>query len=188
MEVNHIKALLILIMFSTLLSCDVTKRALTAKAETQQTTQTDEKRDITREGTTVKETTREGGEITTDILPLEERPRDENGNFEELIQTIKDGGLTKTIYYRPDGTASVNCDAADILERIESSMIERDNSLIKRMDQIEQKSKVKEQEKKKEFKTSSILYMFGGLTIFVVGALGFFYVLMKKQLAALTTL
>jgi len=51
-----------------------------------------------------------GGNINARIIPEDERPRDESGALKEFKQILKDGGLTKTIIYKPDGSVDVECE------------------------------------------------------------------------------
>lgn len=155
------KTLFILFVWIMFFSCDTTKKAIKSKKET--TTQND----IAKESSEVIETKREGGTLKTDIIPYEERERDANGDIKELVQTLKDGGLTKTIYYKPDGKVDVECTADEIWTRIEKKLNERDNSL------TEKQSKDKDQLKEVDFQSEIILYGFIGLAL-IVAVIAFF--------------
>lgn len=151
--------LLIVSILFTLFSCDIQKKAVKSKRDT--TTQND----IVKESTKVTEEKREGGSIKSEIIPIQERERDENGQIKELIQTLRDGGLTKTIYYKPDGRVDVDCTADEIWTRIEEKLNERDNSV------TETEVKEKEREKEENFDSSVILYFMGGIVILGLGGL-----------------
>jgi len=160
------------ILLLLLSGCKVLKQSQKTKDDISSSKQLTEQKDITTSQSKVTTRKREGGQLITDIIPLEERPRDENGNLKELIQTLKDGGLTKTIYYRPDGSATVNCDTADILERIEETLTTKDKSIIKRLDNFERWVLQKEKEKEESISPITILYFMIGLAIvFGVGLL-----------------
>ena len=129
---------------------------------------------ITKEASKVTEEKRDGGQLFTPIIPIENRERDENGLVKELIQELKDGSLTKTIYYKPDGSVDVDCTEDEIWVRIEEKLNERDLS-IKTTEE-----KIKDKEKTEEFDSSVILYAFIGLGfIILVGCIVFSRILLK---------
>lgn len=156
-------AFLFALLFFT--SCEIQKKAFKDK------TNTETQNDIVRESTEVTQEKREGGNLHTGIIPESERARDENGDIKELIQTLKDGGLTKTIYYKPDGTVDVDCTADEIWIRIEKRLNERDTST------SEINSKVKDKEKTEKLSSSIVLYGFLGIgfIIMIVAFFGFRY-------------
>lgn len=155
------RKIIILISIIFLYGCDTTKKAIKTKTDT--TTQND----IVKESTKVTETKREGGTIKSDIIPLEDRERDENGNIKELIETLRDGALTKTIYYKPDGNVDVECTADEIWTRIEEKLNERDNSI------TEEQIKEKDRSKEVDFQSQVILYGFAGIGL-IVAIIAFF--------------
>lgn len=151
------KKIPVLILFFLIFSsCEITKRATKEKIETEKETTTDNQIDKVNESKTVTERTVEGGNIRTQIIPIEDRERDATGAIKELVQEIKDGGLTKTIYYKPDGSVDVDCRLAEMFERIEQENIERDNSIITIVENLEQQIKAKDSEKTEEVKDSFI--------------------------------
>ncbi|WP_422105566.1 hypothetical protein [Winogradskyella sp.] len=139
-----------------LCGCDIQKKAAKAKRDT--ITQND----IVKESTKVTEEKRDGGQIFSGIIPIEQRERDENGDIKELIQTLRDGALTKTIYYKPDGSVDVDCTADEIWTRIEEKLNERNNS------QIQVQEKEKDSEKEENFDSSVILYGFMGIAVIMI--------------------
>lgn len=155
------KVIFLLIIAIGLTSCDTTKKAVKSK------TNTLKKNDITEVSTKVSETKRDGGEVFTTIKPESQREKELDGSIRELTQTIKDGGLTKTIYYKPDGSVDVDCTADDIWLRIEEKLNKKDLST----EQTD--TKEKEKDKQVEFKTEIILYGFLGIG-FIVAIIAFF--------------
>ncbi len=125
--------------------------------------------------TTVTEEKRDGGSIRTGILPVDMRPRDEFGALEELVQEIKDGGLTKTIYYKPDGTVDVDCTADEIWTRIEKRLEERDNSKTI----TEESSKKKDEDM--EFNPQYLLYGLALVIFLALVGLGVLFWMSSKQ-------
>lgn len=156
------KKLIFISVFAVyLFGCDTTKKAVKTKTDT--TT----KNDIIKESTTVTETKSEGGNLKTEITPLEDRERDSNGEIKELVEVLKDGGLTKTIYYKPDGKVDVECTADEIWTRIEQQLNERDNSI------KEETKKDKDRSKEVDFQSEVILYAFAGLAL-IIAVIAFF--------------
>jgi len=139
------KIILICLVFHT--SCRIKKDAVKTK------TSTEKQNDINRKITKVTEQKREGGNIKTSVLPEEKRERDENGNFKEFVQLLKDGALTKEIHYKSDGTIDIDCTADEIWTRIEERLDERDKSIIK----TDTKEKVKS--KDESFGNSILIYI-----------------------------
>ncbi len=86
--------LLSFLFFSCSIKKEATKKKVTTKASKEITTS------MVR---TIKEK-RPGAQITTEIIPVEKRERDENGDIKELIKEFKKGALTKTVFYKPDGS------------------------------------------------------------------------------------
>jgi len=153
--------LLILITAALTVACDTTKTAIKSKTETEK------KNDVTSFSTKVTEEKRPGGLITTRIIPENQREKELDGSIKELTQTIKDGGLTKTIYYKPDGSIDVDCTADEIWQRIEERLSVRDLST------TNEKTKDKDSKKEVDFNASVILYGFLGLG-FIVAIIAFF--------------
>ena len=85
--------------------------------------------------------TESGGVIATDLIPLADRYDEITGLYRELMQTFKDGGITKTIYYRPDGSTRVDCTAQDrvieTLETIDREQSETNSLVLERLDRLE---------------------------------------------------
>lgn len=166
---RNISVFVLLIILLT--SCEVSKQAFKLRNDINKETLETVSNNIETVENTTSEKIREGGYISTDIIPENERERDENGDIKELIQEMIDGGLTKTIYYRPDGSTKVDCKASDILERLETSIVTRDKTFSDRLDKLDQKINAKEVDKKASIGSEVILYIFIGfaLLIFVVG-------------------
>jgi len=139
--------------------CDIKKQAIKSKAEVQEQT------DTVETATKVTEEKREGGQIQTPIIPYEDRERDTSGAIKELIQEIKDGGLTKTITYRPDGGVDVECTADEIWVRIEEQLEKRESK--QRAEETLQKQK----EKEESFDSTAFLYGVLGFAVIVLGAI-----------------
>ena len=173
-----ILSLLSLVLFC---SCDIQKRAVKQKEQTEKTTDTTNKVDKESKTTTVTERTVEGGNIRTEIIPEKDRERDATGTIKELVQEIKDGGLTKTIYYKPNGSVEVDCRLAEMFERIQQENVERDNSIITIIENLETRLIAKESEKTEKFDSDIILYGFIGLGFLIVIVGGAFLWFMKKQ-------
>lgn len=170
------KILYIIAVFILLFSCDIQKKALKTKSSTET------KKDIVSESVKVTEEKREGGKIISHIKPIEQRERDSNGNLKELIDVIKEGGLTKTIYYKPDGKVDVECTADEIWTRIEEKINQRDNTI------VEADVKEKDKEKEEKFDSSFIIYIILGV-IFIVLIVAFFgFKLLSQNTKALNLL
>jgi hypothetical protein len=113
---------------------------------------------------------RKGGEIKTEIIPIENRERDENGDLKELVKTIKEGGLTKTVIYRPDGKVDVECTADEIYRLIEEKIQQREQSITS--------EQTKEKNKQKEEVFNPTQFVFGFIFLVVLILIGFF--IMKR--------
>ena len=150
-----------LILSLCIIGCDTTKQAQKNK------TDTETKNNIIKESFKVTETKRQGGDIKTTIIPENKRERELDGSIKELTQTIRDGGLTKTIYYKPDGSVNVDCKADEIWERIEEKLNEKDLSTKKEIE------KEKNKTKDVDFQSEVILYGFLGIG-FIVAIISFF--------------
>ncbi|PKH50869.1 hypothetical protein CXF68_09295 [Tenacibaculum sp. Bg11-29] len=127
---------LLIIVF--LCSCSVTKDFTKDKKST------DIKKDVRTQTTKVTEEKRPGGILEAPITPLDERPRTDSGELKAFIQKYKDGGLTKTVYYKPDGSVDVKCLADEVFRRIEEQTNIQDSSEIA----IDEKNKTKKKEEK----------------------------------------
>jgi hypothetical protein len=128
----------IIILSILVCSCAVKKESTKKKVKKV------EAKDVSTEIVRSIQEKREGGQIKTEIIPIEKRERNENGELKELIKTIKNGGLTKTVVYRPDGKVDVECTADEIYRLIEEKIKQSDNSFITQ--------EIKEKEKQKEEK------------------------------------
>lgn len=181
------RLLFFLLCIFILTSCEITKRATKQKTETQKETTTDTQVDKFNESKTVTERTIEGGNIRTEIIPINERERDETGAIKELVQEIKDGGLTKTIYYKPDGSVDVDCRLAEMFERIEQENIERDNSIITTVENLEQQIKFKDSEKTEETSTSFIWAGMIGIVIILGGAMFLIFKILNSRIPSKLT-
>ncbi len=166
-------------------SCEVTKQSLKNKSSTDKIVNTDTVLDTEKTSKTITERVVEGGEINSTIKPEDERERDENGLLIDLIQEIKDGGLTKTIHYKPDGSVDVDCRLAEMFERIQQENVERDNSIISIMENLEQRLVVKEKEKTESISSSAFIYFFIGMALFVVIVMAVFFKMIKSHLPVL---
>lgn len=175
------KKLLILCAILSLSSCEVSKKAAKQLTDLSSKTDTATQVDTVNESNKITERTVEGGNIKTNIPSESNRERDENGLLKELVQEIKDGGLTKTIYYKSDGSVDVDCRLAEMFERIQEQNVQRDNSIITMVEQLELQIKLKDSEKTESVSPAIILYAFIGMTllILIVGG-GAFYAI-KKQ-------
>lgn len=142
-----------LILLMSCFSCDIQKKAIKTKEATQK------QNDIVKQSVKVTEEKRPGGKIKTSILPEKDREKDENGNFKQFIQELRDGALTKTIYYKQDGGVDIDCTSDEIWKRIEERLQERDNSKINT--QVTEKKR----EKEETFKTAVIPFVILGLGI-----------------------
>lgn len=164
----------IMLLMLFVLGCDIQKQALKNK------TTTDQKNDINKEAVTITEESSKGGTVKASILPESQREKDENGFYKELIQKLTDGGATQTVYYKPDGTVDLDCTADEIWKRIESRLIEKDNSTTT-TDTVQ-----KEKEKTENFDSSIILYVMLGLAFMVLIVSFFGFKLLNKNTQALT--
>lgn len=147
---------LVIILLCLCFNCNVSKKA--TKAKTQKT----EQKDVTTSKTIVTEEKRDGGTIHSTIIPESQREKDENG-FKEILKEFKEGGLTKTIYYKPDGSVDIDCIGDEIWKRVEEKIDERDLSKI----DTEEKLKLQEKEKTFSFKDIYFLYIFLGIAFLI---------------------
>lgn len=147
-----------------LLSCDIKKQALKTK------------NDIEKTKTTKVTETNKGGTITTDIIPEKDRPRDEQGRIIDTIIQVKKDEITKTIYYKPDGSVRTETICPDTYITREEFETEID------------KTKTKDTEKEEKFDSNIILYFM--ITIIVLGAIALFllYKTLNKNSKALTSI
>lgn len=92
-------------------SCDLLRSVENSKKKTKLTqSQIDS---LKSSGSSERITTEQtkGGKLTNRIIPESERAIDSlTGLYKELVEKFKDGGLTKTVYYRPDGSVDVECE------------------------------------------------------------------------------
>ncbi|MEP0266566.1 hypothetical protein [Dokdonia sp.] len=180
-----IKTALLFITIVFLQSCDITKRAVKSKIETEKQTNTDTKVDKVNESKTITERKVEGGNIRTQIIPEKDRERDDTGAIKELVQEIKEGGLTKTVIYKQDGSVDVDCRLAEMFERIEQENVERDNSIITIVENLEEQIKSKDSEKTEKVNTSFIWAGMIGILLVFITALFLFYKLINKRFATI---
>lgn len=179
--------MLLWMLFCLLLtSCDIQKRAVKTKKNTAKTIEQVDKNDITTQSSTVTQRYLPSGSITTDLLPIEQRPIDENGELKKLIQKIKDGPLTKTIIYKPDGSSQVKCDVDAIVERTVKEVLQVDNSTSDKKETTTEDLKEKEREKEENFDAAALLYAIVGVglglgLLIAVGG-GILFWLLKKML------
>jgi hypothetical protein len=153
-------ALKIILLSILVYSCSVKKDSAKKKIKSV------EAKDVNTEIVRSIQEKRKGGKITTEIIPVEKRERDENGELKELIETIKDGGLTKTVIYRPDGKVDVECTADEIYRLIKEKIKQQDNSIVK--------EEVKEKQKQKEEKFNPAPFIFGLIGLAIILLVGFF--------------
>ncbi|WP_064967973.1 hypothetical protein [Tenacibaculum ovolyticum] len=165
---------LLIVVF--LCSCSVTKDLTKTKKST------DIKKDVSTLITKVTEEKRPGGVLQAPITPLSERPRAENGDLKAFIQKYKDGGLTKTIYYKPDGTVDVKCLADEVFRRIEEQTNIQDSSEIA----IDEKNKTKKKEEK--IMSEILLYIVLGVVLIFFIIAFFMYKTLKQNKAILNAL
>lgn len=151
--------ILAILIFS---SCSIFKQS--GKIKTSKEVQND----IVTETTKITEETRPGGTLTTTLKPEDDRPKDENGLLKEFIETFKSGPIEKTIYYKPDGSASVKCEVEDVLKRIEERILTTDNT------KTEETSKEKQKNKEENFQSEIFLYFFGAG--FLLGSVALFFI------------
>ena len=182
------KKIIFVFLLLSFLTCESSKQAVKNKTSTEVETQQNERRDITNESSKVTERRVEGGSLSSDIIPLEKRERDDSGAIKLLIDEIKDGGLTKTIYYKPDGSVSVECKLAELFETIQEENRQTDNSIILRFEQLEQSIKDKDSSKETSTKDSFIWALFGSVVVIMLFAMFLFYKVIDKRLKALDTI
>jgi len=144
--------LIIFLILGLVSSCDLLRSVQNNKKRSELTQrQIDSIKTWGSNSITTTEQTR-GGKLTNRIIPKDERKLDSlTGLYEELVQKYNDGGLTKTIYYRPDGSVDVECEhEGRLLTIIEKNQWQAE----KYLDMLLEKSE-KEQQKDsdKEFKT-----------------------------------
>ena len=144
--------LIIFLILGLVSSCDLLRSVSNNKKRSELTQrQIDSIKTWGSNSITTTEQTR-GGKLTNRIIPKDERKLDSlTGLYEELVQKYNDGGLTKTIYYRPDGSVDVECEhEGRLLTIIEKNQWQAE----KYLDMLLEKSE-KEQQKDsdKEFKT-----------------------------------
>ncbi len=155
--------------------CSATKEVKKTKKETT----TDQQNDIEKTGTIITEETQEGGSTSIPIIPLEDRERDEMGELKEMIQEIKDGGVTGRVTYYKDGTADCECDEKALQRKIIEMYEERDRTKI----QTDTEESTKEKKESFELSDTIILSIMGGLVI--LGSIVIF--LMFKKINAQST-
>jgi biopolymer transport protein ExbD len=155
-----IKLVFKIMLFVLVSSCTVKKQAVKRK-----TTKVEAK-DVTTSVVRTIQEKRPGKQITTEIIPIEKRERDQNGQIKELIKEFKEGGLTKTILYKPDGSVNVQC-IEDAIDRIITEKYnQRDNSVIT--------EQTKEKEKQKEEKFNPAPFIYGLIALLVILFIAFF--------------
>jgi len=117
----------------------------------------------------------EGGKITGRIIPKSERQLDSlTGLYKELVEKFQDGGLTKTVYYRPDGSVDVECEhEGRLLTIIEKNQWQNEQYLNMLLEKNEQ---TKEKNTEKEFS--------GGInwTLITLGAMAILGIMLFKKL------
>lgn len=168
-----------------MIGCESSKQAVKNKTSTELQTEQDEKRNVTNESKKITERIVEGGFLKSDIIPLEERERDASGAIKELIDEIKDGGLTKTVYYRPDGSVSIECKLAEMFERTQEESRQTDLSIINRVEELAQSIKDKDSLKETSTKDSFIWALFVSVLFIMFFAMFLFYKIIDKRLKAL---
>lgn len=143
--------------------CNLLRKVDNKKSDIKENTQTE-----TTTNRTIEEKV-EGGKIKSDIKPESEREKDSlTGLYKELVETFKDGGLTKTIYYKPDGSVAVDCEHEAFLRRIIEQILEKEDS--------QKEEKVQEKDSEKELKTPI------DWTIVSLGVMGLIAVALFKKL------
>jgi flagellar basal body-associated protein FliL len=142
-------ALVYLLVCVSLNSCDILKESKKAK------------KDIARNSETFETIVNKGGVISSDILSENKRSRDKNGKIIDTVIVIKKDEITKTIYYRPDGsvTTSVQCPETFITK--------------KEFQEFTDNSKYKENKKEEKFDSSFIIYAILGIVLLVIVVLLF---------------
>jgi ATP-dependent Zn protease len=158
------KKLLILCAILSLSSCDILK-------ESQKT-----KRDIQANATEKVTVKNSGGSITSDILPEKERPKDAQGKIKDTIVVVKKDEITKTIYYKPDGSVRTTVECPD-------TFITEERTL----DLIDQ-SKEKESTKEESFQSEIIIYFMLGLAVIFCCGLFIFMWQARKQTEGMSTI
>jgi hypothetical protein len=109
-----------------------------------------------------------GGVVFTDILPEKDRIKDSQGRIIDTIIIIKNNEITKTIYYKQDGSvmSQVDCPDTFISEEKESSFSDE--------------SKLKNKEKEENLNSDIILYLFIGVALLLIIFLVFVSIHIKK--------
>ena len=139
------KKLIVILVLVFLSGCKLFKKVNKVKAleEEKSIEQTTSNSNENIERTT--KITEEGGRLYTDIVSLEKRYDSITGLYKELKQTYKDGGLTKTIYYKPDGSVGVDCSNTGRLIEINEIASRQQNEfntkIIERLESLETKDK-----------------------------------------------
>lgn len=149
------KKLIIILIIAFISSCNILKDKQKTKINSS------EKKDVVETITRVTEEKRPGGNLKATILPEEKRPRNNDGSLKAFLDKFKDGPLTKTVYYKPDGSVDVNCIADEVFRRIEEKKILEDNTITDTS--IKKKSKIKEE----GLKSITVLYFMTGLALVV---------------------
>lgn len=161
------KKLITIILISFLIvGCAANKKVSKKSKETN----TEQETQANQTGTIVTEETQEGGSTSAEIIPIEERERDELGELKEMINEIKDGGVTQRIIYRSDGSVECECEVEDLQRKI-IEMYEKEE-----LTRIEQQEKETEKDKEESFKLSDVwifgifgtIVLLGGFVIFLV--------------------
>lgn len=139
------KKLLIISLLLLFSNCSLLKK-VDKKKETTEENQTDTSFISTEQKSeTSTKITEPGGSIKTALIPLQERYDELTGQYRELKEIFQDGGLTKTVYYKPDGTTEVDCTAEErlieIFEQSSKTQNEFNVRIIERLKQLESKEK-----------------------------------------------
>ena len=166
--------IILLLLASCIQSCSIQKRSTKKKI------QTEEFKDVTTSMLRTIKEKRAGEQITTPIIPVEKRERDENGDFKEFIKEFKKGGLTKTVYYKPDGSVDVQC-IEDAIDRLITEKIKQQDNTVTNTE-----TKEKNKEKEESFQSEIILYIVIGLVCFVILAMVIFFRVINKKISAIS--
>lgn len=167
------KLVIIIVCFIFFSSCSILKEAQKEK------TNTEIENDITSKGNKITEEKVKGGKIESDILPESQREKDENGLFKEFIQTFVNGGLTKTIIYKPDGSVHTTCEQEEIYRKVIENYIIQDKS------RLEQETKDKQSKKEEKINSEIVLYFMFGFALIVLILAFFGFKILSKNTAIL---